>query len=320
MSKSNITDQDLVDLKGKVAIVTGGNSGVGYGTVQWLARQGAKVYIAGRNDERVAAAIKKLESEGLKGGSLHALKLDLADPRLAKQSAEDFLTKESRLDILVNNAAIGGADPTSLNQYGLRDIMTTNHISHFVFTETLLPLLKKTAQEENSDVRIINVSSKVHDKIEVDSFKGKETLNKDYGDSTNDRLMTYGFSKLANILHIKHLQKQFDSENIPITCIALHPGVVATPGVDRFFNSAGILGRVLKVVVVPLFFLSISKGGMNSAFAAASQDVKKDRAPYKGAYLMPVGKITQPSKAALDDRLASELYDTMKEVLSEIGL
>ncbi|KAF5318543.1 hypothetical protein D9619_010894 [Psilocybe cf. subviscida] len=325
MSKSNITDQDLVDLKGKVAIVTGGNSGVGYGTVQWLARQGAKVYIAGRNDERVAAAIKKLESEGLKGGSLHALKLDLADPRLAKQSAEDFLTKESRLDILVNNAAIGGADPTSLNQYGLRDIITTkkhtiSHISHFVFTETLLPLLKKTAQEENSDVRIINVSSKVHDTIEVDSFKGKETLNKNYGDSMNDKMKTYSFSKLANILHIKHLQKQFDSENIPITCIALHPGVVATPGMDKFFDSVGVLGRVLKVVFVPLFLLSISKGGMNSAFAAASQDIKKDRAPYKGAYLMPVGKITQPSKAALDDRLASELYDTTKEVLSEIGL
>jgi hypothetical protein len=80
------------------------------------------------------------------------------------------------------------------------------------------------------------------------------------------------------------------------------------------------MGRILKVVILPLFFLSMSKGGMNSAFAAAGQDIKKDRAPYKGAYLMPVGKITQPSKAALDDRLATELYDTTKEVLSEMGL
>ncbi|KAF5328365.1 hypothetical protein D9619_013244 [Psilocybe cf. subviscida] len=322
MSRSNITEEDLVDLKGKVAIVTGGNSGVGYGTVQWLLRKGAKVYIAGRSQERVAVAITMLESEGIKNGSVHALKLDLADPRLARQSAEDFLSMESRLDILVNNAALGvGAGPQefSLNEYGLKNIMTTNYISHFVFTETLLPLLKKTAVEENSDVRIVNVTSKIHERIEIDSFKGKDMLNKEYGDTLNGRLGTYSLSKLANILHIKHLQKRLDSETIPITCIALNPGAVATPGVDKFFDSVGFLGRILKVIVIPLSFLSLSKGGMNSAFAAAGQDIKKDKLLYKGAYLMPVGKITQPSRAALDNRLATELYNTTKEILSEIG-
>lgn len=59
-----------------------------------------KVYVAGRSEERVSSAVAKLESKGIKSGSVHALKLDLADPILVKQSAEDFLSKESRLDIL----------------------------------------------------------------------------------------------------------------------------------------------------------------------------------------------------------------------------
>lgn len=102
--------------------------------------------------------------------------------------------------------------------------------------------------------------------------------------------------------------------------MALNPGAVATPGVDRFFNSMGFLGRILKFAIVPLFFLSTSEGGMNSAFAAAGQEIMEDKTLYKGAYLMPIGKITQPSKAALNERLAVELYNTTKEVLMELGL
>lgn len=174
--------------------------------------------------------------------------------------------------------------------------------------------------------------------VDIDSFEGKDRLNKDYGDSTKGWVTTYGvinpsnrlqellnyilpgLSKLANILHIKHLQKQLDSENIPITCMALNPGAVATPGVNTFFDSMGFIGRILKLVIVPLFFLSTSDGGMNSAFAAASEEITNNKTLYKGAYLMPVGKITQPSKAASNEQLAMELYNTTKDVLLELGV
>ncbi len=110
---------DIVDLKGKVVIVTGGksvaaegplsfiltdtsSSGIGYGTVRHLARAGAKVYMAARNETRAAEAIERLKTESLEPGNGEVvwLKLDLSDPRLARQSAEEFMRKEKRLDVL----------------------------------------------------------------------------------------------------------------------------------------------------------------------------------------------------------------------------
>ncbi|KAL0569739.1 hypothetical protein V5O48_012215, partial [Marasmius crinis-equi] len=99
---------DLVDLKGKVAIVTGGNRGIGYGTVQHLARAGAKVYLAARDEKKANDAIAQLNKEGFQPGNGEVvwLKLNLTDPREAKKAAEEFTSREKRLDILVNNASV----------------------------------------------------------------------------------------------------------------------------------------------------------------------------------------------------------------------
>jgi NADP-dependent 3-hydroxy acid dehydrogenase YdfG len=107
---------DLPHLTGKVMVVTGGNTGVGYSTIKHLARRGAKVsllqtrtilqtdtmqvYMASRSDQKIAAALKKLETEGIGNGEVVPLKLDLGDPRKAKAAAEEFLTLENRLDVL----------------------------------------------------------------------------------------------------------------------------------------------------------------------------------------------------------------------------
>lgn len=77
-----------------------GSAGIGYPTVKYLARRGAKVYLAARNESKATGAMAKLEAEGIAPGSVVFLKLDLADPRLAKASAQEFISKEERLDIL----------------------------------------------------------------------------------------------------------------------------------------------------------------------------------------------------------------------------
>ncbi|KAF8166220.1 NAD-P-binding protein [Pholiota molesta] len=319
-SQQAFSEDDLADLHGKVVIVTGANSGVGYGTVQWLARKGAKVYIAGRNEERVSAAIKQLESEGIEDGSLHFLKIDLADPRLAKQAGEEFLRKETRLDVLVNNAAIGpAAGPYHMTKDGLKDIMATNHFGHFALTEALLPLLKTTSQEAGSDVRIVNIASEAHTRVMPDSFVGKETINNDYGDSMTGYLDTYGLSKLANILHVKTLQRQLDAEHILITCLAVHPGAVVSAGLTAFLLTLPLVGR-LAASIGPWILMSALQGARTSAFAAAGKKVKEERVAYKGAYLVPVAKLAEPSSSARDDRLAKELDETTREVLKELGV
>lgn len=113
-------EKDLIDLSGKVVIVTGAkfvrvaylqsrlfifsplrfSTGIGYHTAKLLARKGAKVYLGARNESKASGAIHQLEQEGLGHGQVIWLKVDLSDPRLAKEAAEEFLRRESRLDIL----------------------------------------------------------------------------------------------------------------------------------------------------------------------------------------------------------------------------
>ena len=95
------------------------SAGIGYATVRNLARGGAKVYLAARNEERAKAAIHKLKQEGLgsRNGDVHWLKLDLSDPKVAKESALQFAAKEKRLDVLVNNAAMCVIEPDEFIVY-----------------------------------------------------------------------------------------------------------------------------------------------------------------------------------------------------------
>jgi len=316
---STISEGDLRDLHGKVVIITGGYSGIGYSTTQFLARKGAKVYLATRNEEGTKEAMEMLKNEGLGDGTLHWLKLDLSDPRGVKSSAEEFMKKEDRLDILINNAAKGNG-ATSLTADGLRDMMVINYLSHFVFTETLLPLLVRTSKEENSDVRIISVSSEAHGRVQPTSFVGRENFNKEYGDSFMNELCTYGLSKLAIVLHIKHLQRRLNAQDAPIICMTLHPGVVMTPLVTRSANEKPLIFRLFLKFIAHTLFTSTRKGAMNSAYTAASPEVRAKAESFKGAFLYPIGVITDASPQARDERLMDELYATTLDILKELGV
>ncbi|KAJ3995879.1 NAD-P-binding protein [Lentinula boryana] len=332
-SRKVITEDQLVDLHGKVAIVTGGNTGIGYATIEFLARKGARVYMGSRNQGRAQKAIEEIEAKLQKSGddnqaSIHWLQLDLLDPRSVKEAATEFIAKEERLDILVNNASHSPFGPYYLNQDGLLDVMVVNYISHFVLTETLLPLLRRTATLDDSDVRIVNVSSTSHTYVTTDSFVGKENLNKQFGDTLTGYLITYENSKLANILHIKNLQARLNAQSSPITCLAIHPGAVMTVGVSGFLNSVPFFGWFLKVILGPLFLTSWTQGAMTSAFAAAGKEVAEtrkskdevERRKYEGGYLVPVANVAEPSTYAKDERLQRELYETTIEVLGEMGI
>ncbi|KAJ7740626.1 NAD-P-binding protein [Mycena metata] len=317
-ARNSVSEEDLVDLHGKVAIVTGGNTGIGYATIQMLARKGAKVYMAARDEGRALEAIKQLQAENINDGSVHWLKLDLSDPRAAQATANEFLQKETRLNILVNNAA-RSAGPNELDKDGLLNMMVTNHISHFALTDALLPLMKETAKEGGSDVRIVNVSSGAHALVSPTTFATLESLNKDYGTSFTQSLNTYGNSKLANVLHVKELQKRFVAQKIPITCLAAHPGPIKTVGSNDWLGGVPFLSGFIKRYVAPYFFGPWRRGAMTVAFAAAGKQVVEQE-QYRGAYLVPIATIAKASSYARDERLQRELYDTTEKVIREMGL
>ncbi|KAF5361386.1 hypothetical protein D9758_006195 [Tetrapyrgos nigripes] len=319
--------KDSIDLKGKVVIVTGGNRGIGYATIQHLARAGAKVYMAARSEEKAEEAIESLKKSGIEPGEVAYLKLDLQDPKQVKQAAEEFASKETRLDVLgvysnfdstrnrltpgfpVNNAAVVSA-PFELVE-GISSIILVNHIGPFVFTQALLPILTSTAKEPNSDVRIINVTSKAHQLLPSNvKFESIEDLKVTYKGKLMPGFMRYCHSKLLNLLFTKSLQKRLDEANspVPITVIAIHPG-----GVDTFSHT-----WPLPWLWKPLVGLAISTpelGAYTSTFAAASKKVGEERSKYKAAYLEshPPGHFAKPSKDAQSDKLAEDLWKLTEE-------
>jgi NAD(P)-dependent dehydrogenase (short-subunit alcohol dehydrogenase family) len=224
---------ELRDLTGCVTVVTGGNTGIGYSTVLHLARCGAKVYLGARNEAKARAAIEKLQAEGLgpRQGEVVWLDVDLTYPRKAKEAAEFILSREQRLDILINNAS-KQALPYVRTSDGLSDSMAINHLSPFLFTITLLPLLTSTAWLPDADVRIVNITSTMYSWAKNPRFDSIEAINSDfhsdYGWFSSPRMQLYSYTKLANILHAKELQKRLDAENVPIIVTSVHPGLVFT--------------------------------------------------------------------------------------------
>ncbi|TFY66020.1 hypothetical protein EVG20_g5058, partial [Dentipellis fragilis] len=281
---------------------------------------GAKVYLACRSEAKATAAIADVEktSPALKGQQrLIWLPLDLSSVHDAKKAAEEFLSKEHRLDILINNAA-RLVDNYVIGKEGVELNVAVNQFGHFVFTQTLLPLLKETAKRRDADVRIVVVSSDAYLNPGTTKFGSLEELNDPQGppgkeNTTQTKMRRYGTSKLMNVLFAAELQRRLDAEKAPITVISLHPGAVATEAAY-----AADLPWYLKLYVVTLAMTPL-QGAMTSLFAATSAQVAAEREKYKGKYLVPYGKIAGPATAASKDPLvAKTLWETTERITSEL--
>ncbi|KAF8970389.1 hypothetical protein BDZ97DRAFT_1652495 [Flammula alnicola] len=292
---------DLADLSGKVIIVTGANTGIGYGTAKHLARKGAKVYVGSRSEEKGKKAVAQLKEEGMGSGEVIYLPCDLATPALAKKSAEDFLQLENRLDIL-----------------GITEMMMVNHIGTFQFTMPLLPLLLKTSEEPDSDVRIVTVTSNGHGMTAaVNPEISFSTLDEFKNRYEHDRVpffSRYCVSKLANVLFSSALQRRLSSSSI--ICLSIHPGIVNTSGSTRFrFPIDKLVNFLLSLVA-----MTPDDGAHTSCFAAGSPIVRQEEEKYKGTYLEPVGKIMKPTDNALRIKLQEGLWKTTEQYLETQGL
>ncbi|KAG8858988.1 hypothetical protein FRB96_004808 [Tulasnella sp. 330] len=319
-------DTDIPNLKGKVALVTGGNGGLGYATVAELVKHGATVYMGARNESRATGAIAKLKADGYmdgpNSGKVLWLELDQETPKQAKRAAEEFMRRESRLDILVNNACI---NPFSASSFQLVEdskipigrVMSTNHLGTFALTTALLPLIQKTAEEPGSDVRIITVSSETHTHASLDDLKNTDGWNFKFNGFVGS-IHALGVSKLANILFAKQLQRLLDDGGIDVVSLSLHPGALDSEGSQEMSKSFWI-GFVIRFVLkLTGKLLTPAKAAYTPLFAATSLQVRADKRKYAGVFLTPVERITEPSKVATDMNAAKELWETTERVISEM--
>ncbi|OAV87996.1 hypothetical protein PTTG_08762 [Puccinia triticina 1-1 BBBD Race 1] len=283
------TADQIPDLHGRVAIVTGANSGIGYVTALELVRHGAKTYLACRDATRAKSAIEKIKAI-VPDSDPQFLKLDITSLNSAHSAAQEFLKLEKRLDILVNNAGVAFA-PYQLSEDGI-EIHACNATGHFAFTIPLLNLLEKTSQEPGSHVRIVNVSSNAHSWVwGTPDFSSLKNLN-EHCFGMMDR---YGLSKLMNILFTNELQKRLN--HTKIICTSAHPGGVNTNIVTGIWVEQYPILKVFDWVKSWLL-LTPEDGAINLLYGATDSEVEtKD---LRSAYLCPFVKVTKTSRLAQD--------------------
>jgi NAD(P)-dependent dehydrogenase (short-subunit alcohol dehydrogenase family) len=218
------TATDMPDLSGKVIIVTGGNSGVGFEAAKEFARNGAHVILACRNMEKALSAKEVIVGE-IPGASVEIMPLDLAGLSSVRQFATAFKAKHDRLDILVNNAGIMMV-PYGETEDGFESQFGVNHLAHFALTGLLLELLLATP-----GARVVNITSNAHERGQMDF----EDLGFQYGNSY-DRTAAYYRSKLANLLFTKELQRRLEESSADAMAVAAHPGISNTHLADHLIE------------------------------------------------------------------------------------
>ncbi|RDW87377.1 hypothetical protein BP5796_03071 [Coleophoma crateriformis] len=308
----------LPDLTGKVFIVTGGNSGIGYYTVARLAQHGAHVYLCARSTTRGTAAITSIKAL-YPSANITLLEVDHMSLSSVVSAANLILSRETALHGLVNNAGIM-CTPFEMTKDGYEAQWQTNYLAHWVFTSLLLPLMLKTSKTLRSpgSVRIVNLTSSGH------WFAPNGGINfADTSLADKSAMARYGQSKLANVLHVKTLHQLYGpgspsakAGNGEVWSSAVHPGYVETqigvhaefPAYFRLiFGTFSALGGKA---------MEADKGSWTSVFCAASPDMKREQS---GTYFQRIAEAGWQSSMAKDVGLAAKLDEWTREAMSKKG-
>ncbi|KAF5319733.1 hypothetical protein D9619_008827 [Psilocybe cf. subviscida] len=317
-SKDFDPSRDLPTLVGKVVLITGSSSGIGFASLQHFARLGAKVYMAVPDEDQTKEALQRIEGEGREPGLGEVIwhELDLKDPRTAKASAERFIEKEERLDILVNNAAqITDLGNPKLNGDGVQYNMAINYLGPFVFTQTLLPLLESTAASGH-DTRIVNMGSDGHKDVTFLEYGSIKAWNHKFRRTMLPTLERYKYSKMAVHLWTNNLTKRLSSSQSKIMVLIVHPGAILSDGAIRS----------LKTLPVPRFWIWMmgkmmypqEMGAFTTVFAACAPRDNPEIS--HGAYIFPPNVSYNQVPAALDEHRQEQLFQFTTSFLKSIDV
>ncbi len=276
----------------KVALVTGGTSGIGKATAMALSAMGADVVVVGRDRERGEGAAAEIRART--GGKVDLALADLSSQAEVRALADEFERRYDRLDVLVNNAGVVQSERTETPD-GLETTFATNHLSPFLLTNLLLDTLKESAPS-----RVVTVSSEAErwGNIDFDDLQSKKRYR---------GFPVYGMTKLANIMFTYELAERLEGTGVTATC--MHPGAVNT----RFgTNNSGpmtILFRAFKP-----FMRTPEQGADTVIWLAASPEVEG----ISGRYYAD-RKVIEPKKIANDPAARRRLWE-QSERLTGLGV
>ncbi|WP_266382454.1 oxidoreductase [Streptomyces canus] len=290
----------IPDQSGRVAVVTGANSGIGYVTARELARRGARVLLACRSEARGAEAGERLVAE-VPGAEVQFARLDLGDLSSVREFAAAY--PYDRLDLLINNAGVM-ALPYGTTADGFETQFGTNHLGHFALTGLLLPTLLETPA-----ARVVTVSSTAHALANIDL----DDLN---SERRYRRWVAYARSKTANLLFVHELAHRLAAHGSDVVAAAAHPGYAATNLQTAGPKMAGRRAAERFMRVGNRFFAqSADAGALPTLYAATAPDVPPDS--FTGPSLGGWRGSPAPSWRApwtRDDRASPRLWAASEEL------
>ncbi len=271
---------DHASLSGRVALVTGANTGIGLVTARELAACGAHVFIACRSVEKGQAAVAEIRTT-TGNEKVELLALDLGDFDSIRACAQTFLARDLPLHLLINNAGLAGAK--GMTKSGFELAFGTNHIGPFLLTQLLLDRVKQSAP-----ARIVTVASRAHTRVAGINWDDVRLPTKGKAG-----LPEYGVSKLANVLFSAELGRKLAGTGV--TTYSLHPGVVAS---DVWREVPAFIRPLIKLLMI-----STEEGAATTLYCATSPDVSGETGLYYDKC-----RVKEASKKGQDAALAAELW------------
>lgn len=294
---------DVPDLSGKLFVVTGGNSGIGWEAAKVLAEKHADVILACRNADKARGAVESI-ARAAPGAKVSAMSLDLASLKSVRAFAQELTEKHGRLDVLVNNAGLM-ALPYSRTDDGFETQLGVNHLGHFALTGLVWPLLEKAAAP-----RVVNLSSQAH-------RMGKMRWDDLMSERRYDRWAAYGQSKLANLLFTFELARRGPKRLAALRVTAAHPGYSATnlqakgsemggPKLEGFFMKIGngIMAQGADAGALPTLRAATAPDARNGDYYGPSGPFEIAGAPVK----------VECTKAARDEASQARLWQRSVEL------
>jgi NAD(P)-dependent dehydrogenase (short-subunit alcohol dehydrogenase family) len=291
--------EQIPDQRGRTAVITGANSGLGMVSARELANHGADVVLACRNLEKGLAAQRAIEGAAPRA-RVELAELDLGSLASVKAFAEGFLEGHDGLHLLLNNAGVM-APPRRETADGFELQLGTNLLGHFALTAHLIG-----AMEGRADARVVTLSSNAH-KMGRINF---EDLQSERG---YKRWSAYGQSKLADLMFSLELDRRLRAAHSSVTSVAAHPGYAAT---NLQTAAAPLLDRLVMRATNLVMAQSAEMGALPSLYAATAPGVEG------GSYIGPDGigefrghpHVVSPNRAARDEQVAARLWSVAEEL------
>jgi len=295
---ANFNVNDVPSQKGRIAIVTGANIGLGYETALALAKKEMKVVMACRNLGKAKKAIEQIKNKVPKA-DLEVIQIDLSKLSSIDDFAENYLKRFDQLDLLINNAGVM-MPPFTLTEDGFELQMAANYFGHYRLTGLLLKTIEKT-----SNSRIVSLSSNAHKngKINFDDLQGQKKYS---------AMGAYGQSKLACLIFAYEMQRRLEKAGYQAISTAAHPGVSVTNLVQHI----PLWLKILFSPLVPFMTHSTANGAKPTIYAALGEDAKG------GDYFGPTGFNEMKGKAgkvdstplSKDKEIAKRLWEVSEEL------